>query len=162
MALTLERLKYVLTYNPDTGIFIWNHTSKGHIKGSIAGCLGKRGYTQISIDRHQYRAGRLAWLYMTGTLPDLYVDHIDNNPNNDRWDNLRLVNASKNMMNSTIHKDGTSTNIKGIYIDKHKSIHAQVVKDGVRYRKIFSDLAQAVTWLRAIRETLHGEFANHG
>ncbi len=162
MTLLLERLKEVFTYEPDTGLFKRNYSGNGYSKGAVAGCVGRRGYIQINVDKVQYRANRLAWFYMTGEFPSLIVDHIDGNPSNNKWDNLRLATSSQNVMNSTLHKEGTSTNIKGIYVDKYGDIHAQVTKQGVRFRKIFKDMALAVEWLQSIREQLHGEFTNHG
>ena len=162
MNLTIERLKEVFTYEPETGLFKRNYSGNGYSKGAVAGCVGRRGYIQINVDRVQYRANRLAWFYMTGEFPSLVVDHIDGNTSNNTWSNLRLATASQNVMNSSLHKAGTSTNIKGIYVDKHGDIHAQVTKEGTRYRKIFKEMAKAVEWITAIREQVHGEFANHG
>lgn len=161
MTLTVERLKEVLIYNKDTGVFVRNTATRGHYEGSIAGCVGRRGYIQICIDKKQYRANRLAWLYMTGEFPELYVDHINGDTSDNRWENLRLANASQNVMNSSLHKEGTSTNIKGIYVDKNGSIHAQVVKDAVRFRKIFREMSEAIAWVQEIRLNLHGEFAKN-
>ncbi len=111
--LTQERLKEVLKYNPDTGIFIWERPSRSKVtKGEEAGCLCD-GYIQIGIDYVKYRAHRLAWLYMEGYFPEQEVDHKDRVRRNNKWENLRLVSnqcQSRNIGNFTHNKSG----VKGV------------------------------------------------
>lgn len=60
--------------------------------------------------RRQYRAARLAWLYMTGEWPEHLIDHFDGNTLNDCFDNLFEVTATKNNQNR--HKASTTSNSK--------------------------------------------------
>jgi len=98
MQLTQERLKELLSYDPLTGVFLWRVDRGGKRVGEVAGCR-KRTYTMISVDDVIYRAHHLAWLYMTGELPGLFVDHRDLDKHNNGWSNLRLATKSQNMAN---------------------------------------------------------------
>jgi hypothetical protein len=110
-ALTQERLKEVLHYDPDTGIFTWLISPVGTVPaGSIAGCRYTEGYIHITIDRVVYRSHRLAFLYMEGYFPEYLVDHIDRNPSNNAWTNLREVSNRCNCRNRKV----TITNKSGV------------------------------------------------
>jgi hypothetical protein len=88
-SLTQARLKEVLHYDPETGIFTWainRPMAPKAPKGGVAGGMDGHGYWNISIDCVKHRAHRLAWLYVYGFYPQ-EVDH----QNHDRTDN-RLVN----------------------------------------------------------------------
>ena len=96
-------LKELLHYDPETGVFTWKVDSGrwGRIKaGTEAGNLRRRdGYRQIKLKEGNFLAHRLAFLYMTGDWPEQHVDHIDGNPLNNRWCNLRDVDRNANMQN---------------------------------------------------------------
>ena len=99
--LSQHRLKQVLDYDPDTGIFVWKELKYNLVKflGTRAGSVYANGYRYISVDGRDYRTGRLAWLYMTGEWPAAMVDHEDLDRSNDRWLNLRLATNSQNQAN---------------------------------------------------------------
>ena len=45
---------------------------------------------------------------MTGHWPKHIIDHINQDPSDNRWDNLRAVNHSQNGLNSKISKNNRS------------------------------------------------------
>jgi hypothetical protein len=51
------------------------------------------------VDGYKSYAHRLAFLYMTGSLPPADVDHVNGVRNDNRWSNLRLATRSQNMWN---------------------------------------------------------------
>ena len=72
-----ERLRELLRYDLDTGMFYWRRSRRGpHNGGSVAGRPTQR-YWQIMVDGKRYQAHRLAILYVTGKWPPNVVDHID-------------------------------------------------------------------------------------
>jgi len=47
--------------------------------------------------------GRLAYLLMEGEFPPAHIDHIDGNPWNNKWNNLRAVSQAENMRNRKLY-----------------------------------------------------------
>jgi hypothetical protein len=109
--ITLERLKEVLHYEPETGVFTWIVSTGRRVKaGGIAGCTAnERGAYVIGVDGRNYLAHRLAHFYVVGRWPEGGLDHIDRNPSNNRIRNLRCVSNSENCQN----KDKPSNNTSG-------------------------------------------------
>jgi len=94
--LTLEIVRIVLYYDPETGKWKWLKNRGGN-RGK-AGTWRKDGRIQIRLYGKFYLSSRLAWFYMTGEWPT-EIDHIDRNRANDRWTNLREVSRSENLKN---------------------------------------------------------------
>lgn len=86
--LTRERLKELLDYNKETGIFTRRFETKNYKIGSEIGWTDRHGHKYVNVDGVDYRASRLAALYITGSLPSKALNHKDRNNSNDAWDNL--------------------------------------------------------------------------
>src|ERR1700761_4942392 len=117
--LTVEYLKTLLVYDPSTGLFT-NKVQRG-IRGpigAIAGSYDKDGYVVIQINAKKYRAGRLAWLYMTGRWPR-EVDHKDRDRANDAWLNLRECTRSEN--NAHSERPLGESGLRGVRFDPKTS-----------------------------------------
>jgi hypothetical protein len=124
--LTQERLKELLQYDPNTGVFTWLKPTSNRVKvGSIA-TTNSRGYIIIGIDSVRYFAHRLAWLYMTGSMPKDVIDHIDGNPSNNRINNLREATQQQNLHNLRKSVKNTS-GYKGVHFHKGTSKWRAVV-----------------------------------
>lgn len=113
--LTQERLKELLSYDPESGEFRWLVTINNRAqKGSIAGCIDLHsGYRRTSISKSIYRCHRLAWLYMYGVWPQGDIDHIDGNRSNNCLVNLREATPSQNKFNTDKNCNNT-TGFKGV------------------------------------------------
>lgn len=114
MPLTAERLREVLTYNPETGLWEWlPRIGNVWFAGRPAGSLSPDGYVYLTIDGTQYSSHRLAWLYMTGSWPVRRLDHEDTVRSNNRWGNLRLATHRQNLANAKVSK-ANRLGVKGV------------------------------------------------
>lgn len=94
---TIERVRELLSYNPETGIVSWKVARGGRV-GDPAG-TNYHGYTKIFIDGRRYYAHRVAWLLHYGEWPKADIDHINGRRSDNRIANLRDVPRSINMQN---------------------------------------------------------------
>lgn len=109
--LTQQRLMQKLKYDPMTGLFRWKTGKKA---GQIAGAVhDKRGFLKVSIDQERHFLQRLAFLYMTGFMPNSNIEHIDGDPGNNRWSNLRVGERGQKAGYSAPHP--ILTPHKGVY-----------------------------------------------
>jgi hypothetical protein len=98
--LTQERLKHLLSYDPETGVFR-NRVDRGCAHaGEIAGSpRSSKRYLGIRLDGVEYSSHRLAWFYVYGEWPK-EIDHKDRNKFNNAIANLRSCNRSQNEFNT--------------------------------------------------------------
>jgi hypothetical protein len=90
-----ERLRELLDYNPEKGVFTWNETISPRARaGDPAGYLTKEGYWRITIEGCVYFAGPLAIFWMSGRYPEGHVVHLNNNWADSCWKNLREITYS--------------------------------------------------------------------
>jgi len=84
-------VRMLFDYDPLTGDLLWKQSAGGRVLGFKAG--GPRNGTKqyITIKGTPYRTDTLVWLYFYNELPFNNLDHIDNNDENTRIDNLREV-----------------------------------------------------------------------
>jgi hypothetical protein len=151
-----ERLKELVDYDPDTGIFRWKNTRGRKIIGSAH----SQGYREAKIDGHRVYLHRLAWLYIYGSAPERQIDHINGVRSDNRICNLRLATQQQNSGNSRISKNNKS-GVKGIVIDKRNgAIRAYIHVDyKTRYLGTFQTREDAhAAYIKAAKEHF-SEFA---
>jgi hypothetical protein len=169
--LTAEFLREILDYNPETGLFTWKVRKGGRPQwnatyaGKTAGSIKADGRVMIAIGTRKtklYRAHRLAWLYMTGEWPKDQIDHIDGDPTNNRFANLREATCAENQRNRPAQSNGSS-GVKGL--SWHKAAgkwHARVtVRGKTENLGLFVEKERAIDALIVARNRLHGDFARH-
>lgn len=132
--ITQKRLKELLLYDSDTGVFVWIVNRGRQAKaGDIAGCVDNKGYIKICVDGKRYKAHRLAWLYMTGEWPVHFIDHKDHVEANNRFSNLRDVTRSVNGQNQKCAHRNNKSGLLGVaWNEKAKKWRAEIHTNGSR------------------------------
>ncbi len=159
--ITQNRLRELLSYDPETGLLWWLKTPMGrhHPITVPAGRTRKDGYNIICINYVRYYGHQLAWLYMTGKWPENEIDHINGKPSDNRWINLREATHSQNLANKKIEK-GNISGYKGVWLEQNNKYYCDVRFGGIKVRGGPFLTAEAAYDLReAIAKILHGEFA---
>jgi hypothetical protein len=165
----------LLAYNPDTGELFWRKRdriwfkSDGVHKAWNARFSGKPAFT--SICHYGYREGaifnmtfklhRVAAAIMDGEWPEV-IDHIDGNPLNNVWDNLRTVDQSANMRNQKQHASNTS-GVTGVTWDASKNKWAASIWLNNKRKHLgrFETLQEAAS-ARSAANKENGFHQNHG
>jgi hypothetical protein len=158
---TLDELKEVLDYDPETGVFRWKASiSARAIEGREAGSMMQTGYRRICYQNRVFLAHRLAWAFVTGEMPMGEVDHINGDRSDNRMSNLRLATVQQNQANRKISKNN-SAGFKGVWFCSEKGkFRAKIVVGGKRKLLGYFNTAEAAhkSYCEAAREHF-GEFA---
>lgn len=116
MKLTVTRMKELLDYEPNTGIFRWRvrRGTRNVIQpGDIAGRVSAAGYIRIGIDGVKYMAHRLAWLYVHGAL-EPEIDHKDTIRHHNWIENLRPATRALNCQNQRRANRDSKSGLLGV------------------------------------------------
>lgn len=117
--LTAQRLRELLHYNPDTGVFTrLVYRCAGGAAGEVAGYPNPDGYLIFMVDRRTYMAHRLAWLYINGEWPADLIDHINGVRSDNRIANLRQADKRLNAQNKKRARSDSKTGLAGAYFDR--------------------------------------------
>lgn len=166
--LTKEYLVKRIEYFPDTGVFKYRKRSpeefsseracnawNARFSGKKTGCVDGRGYIQIKIDGVKHLAHRLAFIYMTGSSPEL-IDHIDRNKQNNSFSNLREADRSQNAANSKRY------DCKGVFLRKSGRYSAQICVDyKIKHLGTFESKEEAVRAYAEAAQIAFGDFFHH-
>lgn len=158
--LTQERLKELLHYEPETGIFTHQITRYRVKKGQTAGSMTRNGYVLMKIDGGKYLAHRLAWFYVNGEFPKDQIDHIDGVKTNNSISNLREATNGENMSNIVWNSSNTS-GAKGVSWCKRNKKWRAYVKKNRKFINLglFVDVSEAAEVASQARIKLHGAFS---
>ena len=151
--ITQQRLHELFDY--DDGDLVRRSGRKG-------GSVNKQGYKVICVDYKIYKAHRLIFLYHNDYLPE-QIDHADGNKLNNKIENLRAADNSKNGMNRGMMCNNTS-GAKNVFWDKSHKKWRVAIRFGATLQSFgrFVDFELAELVATMAREKYHGVFANHG
>ena len=157
--LTASVLREILLYDPDTGEFSRRISTAAH-RGKIGdpvGTLSDQGYLMISVKSKQYRAHRLAFLYMTGEWPSAQVDHVNGIRIDNRWANLRDVPQPINQQNRRHPNRNSSTGVLGVSWISREQKYGVRIWVGGKYKSFgqFDDLEKAKAVYLQKKRSLH-------
>jgi hypothetical protein len=156
---TQQRLKELVTYNPQSGQLFWRLNRRGQKPaGTEAGTLAQDGYIKIRIDGLSYQAHRLIWLYAYGEWPKEEIDHIDLVKSNNALLNLREASHTQNMQNvASRKKEGK----KGAHFDKRRNHWYSSIRIQGKQKRIgtFPTERLAHKAYMAASKKYHGDFS---
>lgn len=118
--MTLDKVTAALSYNPDSGEFVWKSREdrpkewNTRRAGKVAGGLDAHGYRTIVIDKVQYKAHRLAWLCVYGRWPVGDIDHINRDKGDNRISNLRECTRTENNQNRAATSSNSASGYTGV------------------------------------------------
>lgn len=135
MQLTQKRLKELLTYDPDTGVFVWA-VSRGSVKKGDAAGKVCDGYRRIQINGMLHTAHRLAFLFMTGAFPDEVIDHINVDPLDNRWANLRIDSCRQNNQNRKYPQRNNTSGFLGVSMCRRSCLWVAQIKYDRKVHKL--------------------------
>ncbi|MBO9194297.1 HNH endonuclease [Rhizobium sp. 16-449-1b] len=153
-------LKERLSYDPYTGCLSWKSIRvRGSAKvGSAASHPDKRGRMVVHLKPFgRFMAHRVIWKMVTGSDPSQLIDHVDGNPSNNRWLNLREATPADNAKNIGIQKrnrsgfTGVTVNHRGKYeakiglgtFDSAEEAHAAYMRAALLFRGEFTSSRMA-------------------
>jgi hypothetical protein len=112
----MQNIKEYLSYDPETGIFTWIKKPKySRIEiGFIAGYQTHTHHIRIKYNRKLYQAHRLAWFFTYGVVPEFNIDHINENPSDNRICNLRLDSNKENEQNVSTPQANNKSGYRGV------------------------------------------------
>jgi hypothetical protein len=157
--LTAQRLREVLHYDPETGVFTWiAKASKNTIVGSRAGCVSiERGKIRrlIRVNGTQYFESRLAWRYMTGHWPVGVIDHKDGNSERNAFLNLRDVTQQTNLENQRRAKKQSRSGLLGARQHRNKFQAVITVNGKFHYLGVFDTAIEAHNRYLEVKRVAH-------
>lgn len=157
-------IRQELSYNPITGVFTQNLPKGGRVAGSLAGGKSKTGHIQIRIRGVMYKAHRIAWMLLTGEDPGKFeIDHINMDPTDNRFVNLRIATSAENRRNTGARANGT-TGFKGVSPRTGKgTFRARINYNGKSiYLGDYATAEEAHSAYCEAANKYHGEFARTG
>ena len=83
--------------------------------GTVVGHKTKHGYVLVNVDYKTYKLHRLVWLWHYGHFPEMFIDHIDGDPSNNRIENLREATCAENMQNQRRARATNKLGVQGVY-----------------------------------------------
>lgn len=109
-----SRVKELLSYDPESGIFMWNPRPAGHQRKDS-------GYVSIEVDGNEIKGHRLAWFMFYGVWPTGLIDHINGDKSDNRIENLRDATHKINAQNRRVHMKNSAQKLLGVCWNKARS-----------------------------------------
>ena len=174
-----DLLNNILRYEPETGKLFWKRRDADTFQNGKRSAVtlakmwnkkyaGKEAFTsnhgaghrQGIICGRKVFAHRVIWEMVTGEKPNV-IDHINGNPSDNRWINIRNVSQHENMKNTKKRSDNTSS-VTGVSRYRTVKWIAYINIDKKRVQlgcfSFFEDAVEA----RKRAEQSSGYHVNHG
>lgn len=170
---TPDVLRQLLRYDPDTGDLFWKYRpvewfANQHFcdawntrrAGKLVGSTITNYYKRVVVLGNLFLQHRVAFAIHTGEWPRGYVDHINGNTADNRFENLRDVDFLGNAHNvgiSVTNKSG----VLGVHLARGKWVSQIRVNGIAKHLGRFNTIEEATAARRAA-ELVLGYHENHG
>lgn len=178
--LNQDYLRSILDYDPESGCLTWKkrypHQFEDKKRSAESSCVlwnaryagksalslkGTHGYKIGKIHGVNFQLHRVAWVWMTGEVPN-QIDHINGIRSDNRWSNLRDVSLSENNKNRRIQKNNTS-GVHGVsFYQKTGKWVSRIKINRERIHLGYFDSFEEACQKRKEAETFYGFHQNHG
>ena len=179
MELTAEIARELLTYSPDTGKLFWKERpvkyfkNPNYAKSWNTRWAGKEALTAINRKKSgqisrldgkllnkDYYTHRIAWLIYYGEWPKNQIDHINQDPTDNRIENLRDVTQAENQKNRTLYNNNT-TGYLGVS-KHHGKYRARIRINNIDKHLGYYDTVEEAAAVRAVASINYNFHPNHG
>lgn len=142
--LSIEFLRAVFTYDPDTGLLRWRVSPpKGQRRGEVAGRKFSTGYIRVHVWSRTLPVHRVAWAMYFGRWPRSEIDHINHDRADNRIANLREASSAQNSANLRLNPRN-QTGVRGVYWNARRQKYcADIAANRKRYRLGYFDTLEA-------------------
>ena len=151
---SIEELRRILDYNPETGEFCWKVYRPGK-KPNQFGVMATNGYVVTRIGYQKYLLHRLAWAHFYGYWPQ-NVDHINRIKTDNRICNLREATRSQNLANRSVR---AKSGFKGVVLVKGRYRASITVNSKSNYLGLYTTPEEAHLRYATEAKKVFGEFA---
>lgn len=177
-----ELLRKLLRYEPDTGKLFWKvrtpdlFMDKPNSAEWLCSAWNKKyanketflkktrtGYRASAISKRQFLAHRVAWAIFYNEWPSQNIDHINNNPEDNRIENLRQATQQENCWNKRVRSD-SGCGYKGVGWNKKTKTWFARIQVGAhrKYLGSFESAEEAhKAYCQAAKE-IYGQFYHAG
>lgn len=171
---TLTKAQALELFDYRDGALYWKERPRSHFKsdlawkqwnpkhaGKQAGCYSN-SHATVAINKRHHPIARVIFVMHHGYLPEI-VDHADCNPKNNDISNLRAATKADNQRNAGMYAHNTS-GYKGVVWSKaaKKWLARIKIMGKSKHLGCFESKEDAADFVQLARETVYGEFANHG
>lgn len=156
---SVERVRELFSYDPETGSITWAKRRFGVKFGSEAG-TEHNGYKRVKVDSKLILAHRLAWAIHYGEWPHEELDHINRNRSDNRIRNLRKASRSDNMVNRAYPKGRSG--VTGVSHHKLGWQAAIRVNGKSVYLGVFKTIEEAAAVRAEAEKSEYGQFVPKG
>ncbi len=179
--LTIETLRALLRYEPETGKLYWRersvdwftdgkHTAERvcrswnsrYANKEALGSTNGAGYKHGLILRKPLLCHRVIWAMETGAWPIQQIDHINHDRTDNKIVNLREVSSRGNRKNAALRQDNTS-GVTGVCWHKTKNKWEAQIRENNKLKTLgrFKNKSDAID-ARKAAEIKYGYHKNHG
>ncbi len=150
-------LREKVRYDSESGLFYSLRKTARSSVGDVVTNIRPDGYCRVNVFGGKFLAHRLAWFYMMGVWPESDIDHIDGNPTNNSFSNLRVVARHENMQNIRRLRKNSQTGVNGVswHTARQKFVVQLSHRGDHKFGGHFNNIDDAIAALKRLKAEWH-------